>query len=337
MEKGLRRLAWVAMALVLSVSAQATEKRSYSKTSSRPDPDALTWPLPWQRGTTLVYDQRHESEESKDGRSVRIAATDVVDLRTTPRDGGGWIQRWIGRDPKIHAEGLPPQMQQVITAAAESFRDLPIDIALNGEGHFENVANLPDVQPRFRRALQGMFDAMLADAKGKPGADQAEVMFSRMVDALTAPAVLESQLGEMPAVYNFVSGGGLVVDRRYDYQDEHANPLDGEPVASANTLLVTRVEGDARLVDVHWTVRPDLDALSGVIARFVDRTMQGQAPDGKERATLIAQLRDGAELVTEVTYRVDPATGIVQRMELVQRKHFGGKQETERTTLVLRR
>jgi hypothetical protein len=337
MGKGWGRLAWVAVALVLSLPLQATEKRSFSKTSSAPDPDALTWPLPWKPGMVLVYDQRYVSEESKDEHAVRVTSTDVVELRMAKRDGGGWLQRWTGRDPQMQVEGMPPQMQRVMTAAVESFRDLPVDIALNAEGHFENVANLPEVQPRFRRVLQGMFDGMLAEAKGKPGADDAEVMFARLVDAMTAPAVLESQLGETPASYNFVSRGGLVVDRRYDYEDEYANPLDGEMIASTNSLLLTRAPDDATQVDLRWTVRPDLDGITGVIARFVDRTMQGQAPDEKQRAALVATLRDGAEFVTEVTYRVDPVSGIVQRMELVQRTRFGGKRETERTTMVLRR
>lgn len=336
MRKDWGRLLVAAVALAFCVSVPAEEKRQISKNSSKPDPDALSWPLPWKPGMVLTYDQDYESEESKDGESMRIKSTDVLELRMSER-AGGWIQRWTGRAPQVHTEGLPPHMQKLMAVAVESFRDLPIDIALGTEGHFENVANLPDVQPRYRRALQGMFDGVLGELKGKPGAGEAEVMFARMVDAMSAPAVLESQLGETPAAYNFVSGGGLVPDRRYDYDDEYANPLDGEMIASSNSLLLSRPADDAKAVDVHWTVRPDLDAITAVIARFVDRTLQGQAPNGKDREAMVAKLKANAEFVTEVTYRVDPQSGIVQRMELVQRKRFGGKQETERTTLVLRR
>lgn len=337
MRNGWGRLLVAAVVLASCLSVQAGEKREISKSSSKPDPNALSWPLPWQPGMVLTYDQAYESEESKDGESMRIRSTDVLELRMSERAGGGWVQRWTGRAPQVQTEGLPPQMQKLMAVAVESFRDLPIDIALGPEGHFENVANLPDVQPRYRRALQGMFDGVLGELKGKPGASEAEVMFARMVDAMSAPAVLESQLGETPAAYNFVSRGGLVPDRRYDYDDEYANPLDGEMIASSNSLLLSRPADDTKAVDVHWTVRPDLDAITAVIARFVDRTLQGQAPAGKEREAMVAKLKADAEFVTEVTYRVDPQSGIVQRMELVQRKRFGGKQETERTTLVLRR
>ena len=337
MRKGWGRLLVAAVALACCVSAHAAEKREFSKRSSEPDPDALSWPLPWRPGMVLTYDQRYESEESKDGESMRVTSSDVLELHMSPRSGGGWIQRWIGRSPQVQTEGLPPQMQKMMAVAVESFRDLPIDIALGTEGHFDNVANLPDVQPRYRRALQGMFDSALAEMKGKPGVADAEVMFARMVDAMSAPAVLESRLGETPAAYNFVSGGGLVPDRPYDYDDEFASPLDGEMIASRNSLLLTRPADDSRAVEVRWTVRPDLDAITAVIARFVDRTLQGHAPQGKERDALVAKLKADAEFVTEVTYRVDPQTGIVQRMELVQRKRFGGKHESERTTLALRR
>lgn len=341
MGKGWNRLAVVAMMLASCLPLSAKEKQAPSKTASIPEPDALEWPLPWKPGMVLTYDQHYTSEEAKDDVSVRVTATDVVELRMTPRVGGGWVQSWTGREPKLHSEGLPPQLHRMMAAAVESFRDLSIEVALDAEGHFENIANLPDVQPRFRRTLQGMFDGMLAEMKGKPGSDEAEVTFARMVDAMSAPAVLESQLGETPAVYNFVSGGGLAPDRQYDYADEYANPLDGEMIASANTLRLTRPADAAHLVDVHWIVRPDLDGITGVITRFVDRTLQGQAQakaqDEKARAKMVAALRDGAEFVTEVTYRVDPASGLVQRMDMVQRKRFGVKQETERTTLQLRR
>lgn len=337
MWKGWGRLLAAAVVLAFCMSAQAAEKRAFSKSASVPDPDALSWPLPWRPGMVLTYDQRHESEDSRDGEAVHITSSDVLELHMSPRAGGGWIQRWIGRAPQVQTEGLPPPMQKMMAVAVESFRDLPIDIALGTEGHFDNVANLPDVQPRYRRALQGMFDSMLPEMKDTPAADDARVMFARMVDAMSAPAVLESQLGETPAAYNFISGGGLVPDRRYDYDDEFANPLDGEIIASRNSLLLTRPADDTKTVEVRWTVRPDLDALTAVIARFVDRTLQGQVPEGKEREALVAKLKADAEFVTEVTYRVDPQSGIVQRMELVQRKRFGGKQGTDRTTLVLRR
>ena len=337
MAKGWGRVAGVVLLLALGVPALAAEKRSLNKRVDAPDPDALSWPLPWKPGQALVYDQRYESEESRDGKTMRVVSTDVVDLLMAPRAEGGWVQTWTGRDPRMQTEGLPPQMDRMFAAGIEAFRDLPIDIALNADGHFENVANLPDVQPRFRRALQGLFDAMLGETKGKPGADEAEVVFARMVDTMTAPAVLESQLGETPAAYNFVSRGGLVPGREYEYADEYANPLDGGMIASANSLLLTRAADEAGMVDVRWTVRPDLDAITAVIARFVDRTLQGRAPGPKERAELVARLRDGAEFVTVVSYRVDPASGVVQRMEVMQRKQFGGKQETERTTMTLRR
>ena len=337
MGNGWGRMAMVAVALLMCVPAQAAEKRAFEKTMTVADPDTLSWPLPWKPDMVLTYDQHYVSEETQGSETVRITGTDVVDLRMAPRAGGGWIQTWTGRDPKMRTHGMPPQIQTIATAAVESFRDVSIDIALNPEGHFENVANLPDVQPRYRRALQDMFEAMLVDLKGTPGADDTEVMFARMVDAISAPAVLESQLGETPAAYNFVSGGGLALDHEYDYDDEYANPLDGEMIASANSLRLTRPADDAKLLELRWTIRPDVDALTGVIARFVDRTVGDKGSDAKGREATIAKLLADAEFLTEVTYRVDPASGIVQRMEMVQRKHFGGKRETESTTLQLRR
>lgn len=336
---GRRWTRWVVAAATLALCATgaAAEKRSFSKTSSLPDPDALSWPVPWKPGMVLVYDQHHESERVEGEHVLRMTGTDVVELRLSGRGDGGWVQRWIGRDPRLQADGLPPQVEKMMAAAVVSFRDLPIDVALNASGHFENVANLPDVQPRYRRALQGMFDTLLAELKGKPGADQAEVMFARMVDTASSPAVLESQLGETPAAYNFVTSGGLVPGRQYDYDDEYANPIDGELIASRNSLLLTRAADEPGAVDVRWTVRPDPEGTTAAVMRFVERTMPASAMTDTERDAFAAKLKADAEFVTEVSYRVDPASGIVQRMELVQRKHFAGKREKERTTLVLRR
>lgn len=300
----------------------------------------IEWPLPWRAGVVLEYDQQYTSTDRRDGRDHTVSATDVVRISIVRADEDGYVQRWVSTDPAYDLTAMPEEMRLAVGTAAEAFRDLPMDVRLDAEGAYVGVLDVAALQSRYREALEQAF----ADVAGR--ADPAlpaetRALLSKMTDALTAPAVIEQQFAELPAAYNFVAGGGLAPEVEYRYDDTGTSPLGGESIAMRNRMSLAATD-DPDVYALHWRIEPDNAAITAIIRRFVDDLMQDQLKAaGPEQeaayATAMAELGKRADFNTTVTYLVDGTTGVVQRMEHVQVKRIGNKDETSRTVLTRRR
>lgn len=304
-----------------------------------PEADKVEWPLPWQAGTTLEYDHAYASTNRRDGQEVTIKATDVTRISVERADSDGYVQRWVSTDPKYDLSALPEQARLAITAAAEAMRDLPLDVRLDAEGAYQGLLDVETLRQQYREAMETSFARIM-----EPHADQlpadAEAMIARIIETLTAPAVVEQQFAEIPAAYNFIAGGGLSPGVEYAYEDQGVNPLGGEAIAMHNTLVMSETDRQG-VYDVHWRIEPDVQAVAAAIERAAgemvgDALASASEAQQAEAAEAMATARSGAEFTTTVTYRVDASRGVVQRMEHVQVKRFGNKDETTTNVLTLR-
>lgn len=299
--------------------------------------ETIEWPLPWKQGTRIEYDQSYRAVESRDGKQVAITGSDRIVLEIMRVDETGFVQRWTGTDPRIETGDLPESLAATLRATIEAMRDLAIDVQLDKEGAFAGIANLDEIHPRYREAMREMVENLTAT--GKPDA-AAKAAVDRMIDMLTARPVLEQQLADIPAAYNFVSGGGLELDAEYEYEDSGTNPLGGEPIPMRNRLHLTTAD-DPRFHALTWEVEPDAQAASALAAQAAEQMLAPQAVGQdagaqEELQQALEQARADAKFTTTVSYLVDKATGVIERMEQVEVKRFGGKDQTT-TTLLQRR
>lgn len=296
----------------------------------------VTWPLPWRAGVVLEYDQSFESVDRKGDATVAVKGTDVVRISIERADTEGFVQRWVSTDPKLDVTQLPAEMRAVMTSTVEAFKGLALDVRLDSEGAYQGLLNLAELQPRYRDAMLAMMTRTLS-LGGKPPRPEDAAMVTRMVEMITAPAVVENQLAEEPVAYNFVAGGGLSMDTEYEYEDEGTSPLGGKSIGMVNTLSLRQAD-DPDLYEVHWRVVPDARQTAAMVEQFVRDMFKDQKdmPASAIEKSLAGLSRD-AEFSTSVTYLVDKASGIVERMESVQVKRFGSKNETERTVMTRRR
>lgn len=143
-----------------------------------------------------------------------------------------------------------------------------------------------------------------------------------------------------PVAYNFPAGGGLQLDREYAYQDEGASPFGGETIPMNNTMLLSTSQQVPGHYELVWTIVPEPEATWAAIAGAA-RQLVGDVLAGEEEAGALLEqemeaLGRDAHFSTTVTYRIDPCTGVVQHMEHVATKRFGGKEEIETSVLWLR-
>lgn len=315
--------------------ARADEARESDQAAD----DAVTWPLPWRVGVRLEYDQTYRSVSVRNGKPVEITGTDLVSVEIVRADTGGFVQRWTSLAPSLQTDALPADLASTMQAALAAMADIELDVALDEEGSYQGLANLDDVHARYSAALRAMF-ATLADKQGTTDA-ATKATFDNMVGMLTARPVMENQLAEQPAAYNFVAGGGLELDAQYEYDDEGTSPIGGKPIKMKNRLWLGEAD-DPGLYALRWEVEPDAEATAQMIAEAVRKMLAPQlASAGPEAARQIQTAIDGvrrdAKFTTTVEYLVDRQTGIVERMQHVQVKRFGQKDETTTTTHQRRR
>ncbi|OHE88660.1 MAG: hypothetical protein A2579_02205 [Lysobacterales bacterium RIFOXYD1_FULL_69_11] len=302
--------------------------------------EALAWPSPWTVGTTLVYDQHYESIEGTGEGRVRLVGTDVTEIAVVEGPDGGIVQRWTGRDPEMTGEGLPEAMQPVMEAAVESFRVLPLDIAINEDGSYRAITNLEVVLPLYRTLLEQAMEAGIPAGGGEAALTDVETAEYRkvmavMIDAMTSPEIIEPELASTPAALNFVATGGLVAGRRYIFDDTYDNPLGAGEISARHSLLLEPIAETPGRVRLEWTSQPDSAGVVAALESFVQATFE-EALGEEALQAAIDDLAAGAHFSTEVRYEVDVATGRIERMEMVETQHLPDSDSVETTRLILR-
>lgn len=299
----------------------------------------VEWPLPWKPGTRVEYDQSYRTVDVRGGKPWTITGSDRTVLEIVRADQDGFVQRWTGTDPKLDAGELPAPMAAILKATVEGMRDLAIDVRLDGQGAFAGISNMDELHPRYRAAMRAMLDGLSNEGNVPDAATK--VALGKMLDTLTARPVFEQQLAEIPAAYNFVAGGGLELDAEYEYEDSGTNPLGGEPIPMRNRMRLGESD-DPAFYTLRWEVEPDAEAIAAMVTKFVESMTASMAPkadadEKAEHAQALEAAKANAKFTTTVDYLIEKATGLVERMEHVQMKRFGTKDETTTTLLQRRR
>lgn len=304
------------------------------------DRERIAWPVAPQLGAFLDYDSTYTSvtrEES--GAPIGVSVSGQVRIAVEELGDGGFLQRWTSSDTHVELEGLPPEMAHAFQAAITAMDGVGLEARLDQDGHFVSLANLQEVEPAYSRAIRAMF-AYMRNAMGEAGLEPDNESLTGILDVLTSPDVLAQQLAELPAAYNFPSGGGLVPGREYVYQDEGASPLGGHVIPMNNSMLLLASREVPGHYEMEWTLVPDPAASWAAVDGTARELLQGMAGDDAEAAAQLeqamAELGQDASFDTTVRYRIDAATGIVHRMEHVATKRYGGREEVETSVLTLR-
>lgn len=288
-----------------------------------PDGETVSWPLPWKDGLTLVYDDSYSKTSQRDGASYSVGTTSRSHIATT-RTADGFRQRWWTRDAKVDADGMGPA-SAIVRASMESLADLELEILLDAEGAYSAVGNLDALVPRMRAALDRTMDAAFAAANMPPESNEVKAAKAAVINQLTAPAVLEVSLAETPHVYNSLAGGGIPPGET-SFEDEGLMPIGGEGmVKRTNTLTVVAAPDAPGHWDVRWRVQPDS---AQIRAKLVAAAEQIMAEMKHPADKVVAQIGD-VDFGSVVDYRIDGATGIVERVKRVTRKQFSGRVEIE--------
>lgn len=294
--------------------------------------DAVAWPLPWAKATTLVYDDRYEKVVRRGGAETTVRGQGVTHVSTTPA-ADGYRQRWWSENLEFDAAQLGG-MAPVMAAAVKALEGVPIEFQLDAAGAYVSLTNVENVAGRYRSALKSMFAGIDAEIPAEAKAEAADIlaMLDRLADTLTSPEVLSVTLAEAPAAYNAVAGGGLAPGREYRFADEGRSPLSDRPLPRSNLMTLAAAPDAPGRYDVRWVIELEPEALHAQLAESFDRLTAG-TETGMEGAALFS----GARIATTIDYRVDAASGRVERMQRTKVQRFGDQDETETSVMTLRR
>ncbi|RNF84425.1 hypothetical protein [Montanilutibacter psychrotolerans] len=323
----------IALVALLSLPSAHAAKRM-----GKPPSALVEWTLPWQQGRRVQYDVTSELVLSTGATESRYQRSAVTTIEIVAAGTDGYRQRWTEGAGKSEYDNMPEPMQQVTSALAESLADLPLDVQLDASGNFRSIENLDDIQPRFaaamdawmRTALSGK--AAMLSPEFRSGIDNA----SRLA---TSPKVLESHLGGLPVAYNFLGDGGIGLDHEYSYHDEIGNPTGGEayPAVGRMTLRKDALQPGWYMLD--WTLTMDREAGGRIVSESAAQLLGEDflRAGGKEVDEALAALRSGIDVGTSTRIRLDPSTGLVQWLQLVEYKRLGSRNQVTTTSMTLRK
>lgn len=296
----------------------------------------VSWPLPWQLGSRLEYDEVNETITIQGDRESRSTSTAIATIEILDVRKDGFLQRWTWRDSHTHDEGVDEVVRRATAAAMKGLEDLPLDVRLDKDGAYVDIDNIQTLSTEMREAMRRVARESTSDRK-RPLSARDQKGLQRMLDMVTTPAALENLIGSVPSRYNFVSSGGLTPGRLYEYEDEGPNPFGGAPFPMHDTMLL---EPDATpgWYLLQWTMTMDREKGSEVLADAVAQLLKSSAV--KMSAAELDATRERVLKDTDVNFsarfRVDGRTGIVQWMQLVQAKRVGGRNTVQTSTLTLR-
>lgn len=323
------------LALVASIALPwALAAKEYSKAPA----EVVEWPLPWAKGVSLDYDDTSERITEIKGVGNRVVTTGVTRIRVIGEDAQGFVQSWTTLDSDTRYEKVSDTGQLILQELTASMGSIPLEVQLATDGTYAGIANLDAVHKRFSAVAKPQFERILANG-GKPLAEGVRAGLRNVFDLLSTRPVLEMQLSILPAAYNFVSRGGLGLEHEYQYQDQGPNPQGGDAYPMTGRMTLHKDELHEGWLMMEWSLGIDRDKGGEILATSA-RGLLGDAflaGGGKEAQDAIAQMVGNIDIGSSTRFRIDPATGIVQWMQLVQRKRVGDRNEVRTTTLTLRK
>lgn len=333
----LRMKRWITCGLLLSLACwQASPAKEYRKAPA----DVIDWPLPWTAGAKFDYDETSEQIVETKGvgtRSQRKGITRISTLRTGGTGDTGVVQGWTSLATLERQSNTSDAEQAFASTLEDAFSSVTLEVRLGEDGTYAGIANLEPIRAKFIALTRDWMDAQSKSAK-VPATPEVTRIRQSMVDAFTSAAVLELQLSVLPTAYNFPSGGGLGLDYEYVYEDEGANPVGGEPFPMTGRMTLSRDELREGWLMLDWTLAMDREKGGPILAATV-RKLLGEdaiALGGKDAAEALEEVASNLDIGSSARFRIDPATGVVQWMQFVQRRRVGDRNDVRTTTLALR-
>lgn len=328
---------WISCAATLAfglVLANALEAKEHGKEPTQ----LVEWPLPWVPGTSLDYDETNERIVETKGTGNRIQTNGVTRVRIERADAGGFIQSWTPLSSTTRYGKVSDPQQLLLQELETNLANMPFEVSLSPEGTYSGITNLDDIQARFSAVAKPRFDLLMSSG-GKSLTAGVREGLENVFSAYTAKPVLEMQLSVLPAAYNFVSKGGIGLDHEYEYEDQAANPLGGEPFPMTGRMTLRKDELHEGWMVMDWSTALDRDK-GGAMIEEASRKLLGDAfiaDGGSGVQEAFKGMKDNIDIGTSSRFRIDPVTGIVQWMQIVQRKRIGDRNDIHTTTLALRK
>jgi len=300
----------------------------------------ITWPLPWKAGTTLVYDKTTVTDKQAKGISKIRNYSDTTTISIVQARDDGFLQRWTSHDIRTDSPGASPAELAIEREAVQRMSAIPLDVQLDGQGLFVRIANLGELQPIYREVLRlGMelgiarSTAQIADAAQREQAiAKARAATVPTLERMASEAVLNNLVAPQPLSYNYFAVGGMVPGQVYEIEDLGENPLGGEPYPMLGSVLVNADPADPRFLIAEWKIVLHPQKSAPLLWAAVEKLTGTPFP---------AELRQGLprqiNVHTELSVRIERATGIVQRLRRVETRQIQDNREVKTTTLELRR
>ncbi len=300
--------------------------------------EVVEWPLPWARGVSLDYDDTSERINEVKGVGNRVVTTGVTRIRIIGGDEQGFVQSWATLSSDTRYEKVADAHQLMLQELTASIGGMPLEVRLSPEGTYAGIVNLDAIQKRFSAVAKPQFERILANG-GKPMPEGVRVGLRNVFDLLITRPVLEMQLSVLPSAYNFVSRGGLGLEHEYQYQDQGPNPQGGEAYPMTGRMTLRKDALHEGWLMLEWNLGIDREK-GGKILAATARSLLGDAflaAGGEQAQDAIMRMAGNIDIGSSTRFRIDPATGIVQWMQLVQRKRIGDRNDVRTTTLTLRK
>ena len=330
---------WISCAAV-AVSCLALAPASWlqAKEHEKEPSQVVEWPLPWVRGTSLDYDETNERILEIKGTGNHIHTNGITRIRIERADAGGFIQSWTPLTSTTRYGKVADAQQLFLQELETNLAGMPLEVRISPDGSYGGIVNLDAIQARFSAVAKPRFE-LLVNSGGESMTAGIREGLENVLAAYTSKPVLEMQLSALPAAYNFVAKGGIGLDYEYEYDDEASNPLGGEPFPMKGRMTLRKDELREGWLVMDWSTTMDRDKGGPMIAN-ASRKLLGEAfiadgGDGVQDA--IERMGGNIDIGTSSRFRIDPATGIVQWMQIVQRKRVGNRNDIHTTTLSLRK
>ena len=331
---------WMRWCVVLVAAWGSTASASASaKQYGKAPAEVIHWPLPWAGGASLEYDEDRERVLEYKGVGTRTTSRSVTRIWTLRQEGEGFVQGWTTLAVLEREVAASEVERQVARQMEDAFGTMTLEVRLAADGTYAAIANLAPIRSRLQQLVDGWVKQFAGTPKGRnAGASADQAVQQRLLTTYASLAMLEGQLSLLPRTYNFVAGGGVGLDHEYVYDDLGANPVGGDPFPMNGRFTLRRDELHQGWLMMEWSTAIDRVKGGPILAATARKLLGAEyvARSGKELSDLLEQAANDLDIGSSTRFRIDPVTGIVQWMQLVQRRRIGDRNDVRTTTLQLR-
>lgn len=302
--------------------------------------DAIQWPLPWQVGTTLTYDKTTVSNKQSRGVAKVRNYADSTRISIVEASADGFLQRWTSDEVRTDSPGATPGELAIEREAVLRMSAIPLDVRLDAKGLFTRISNLGELQPVYEDIVRQGMERSIAQSAARiadPVAREQALVRARAASAETvvrmaSEAALNNLVAPQPLSYNYFAVGGMVPGQRYEIEDLGENPAGGEPLPMLGSVMVKIDPADPRFLLAEWKMGLHPQKAAPLLWDALETLTRSPIP-ARDRQGVPSQF----EIRTELSVRIESATGIVHLLRRIETRQVMDSREVKTTTMSLRR